>query len=411
MPSAPRATAPSASPAPTGDDLVRRAAEMRPLLVERQAETERRTYYAEDVHEMFREGGFYRMLVPRRYGGLALPFSDYARVLVELAHGCAGTAWCFGLAAAHALQVGSYFGKHVQDEVFGDGEFRAASVAAPGVVARREDGGWRLDGTVGYCSGVPYSTHFVGQALIDGLPREEQARRMLLYIAPRSEWTMLDDWGGDLGLKGSGSHSIRFDGGRIPADYALEGVDMLNVAVDGGTPGYALHGDALYSGRSMAPFTMTLCAITVGAGYAALDAFEEEMRTRRTALPPIVPRLTDPDYHRWYGEGLAKIATAEAALMRCATEHHALCERTAAGGPPYGAEEEVRLGAIAREAMLQVIAVVEGPLRQSVGAGVLDDGARFTRILRDLAMVAAHRNTVMREPLYRVLAGLHLGLA
>ena len=35
-----------------------------------------------------------------------------------------------GLAANHALQIGSW-SERAQDEIFGDGDFRAASVAAP----------------------------------------------------------------------------------------------------------------------------------------------------------------------------------------------------------------------------------------------------------------------------------------
>ena len=49
----------------------------------------------------------------------------------------------------------------------------------------------------------------------------------MLFVAPRSAWTMLDDWGHTLGLKGSGSNSIVFDGGRIPEYFALPDTQML----------------------------------------------------------------------------------------------------------------------------------------------------------------------------------------
>ena len=60
---------------------------------------------------------------------------------------------------------------------------------------------------------------------------------MLLFVAPRSEFTMLDDWGDLLGLKGSGSQSIVFDDGRIPAHWAIEDTLMVDFDVSGGTPG------------------------------------------------------------------------------------------------------------------------------------------------------------------------------
>lgn len=62
-------------------------------------------------------------------------------------------------------------------------------------------------------SGAPYSTHYVGQTLSAGDPPGPP----LLFVAPRSVWTVLDDWHGALGLRGSGSNSVRMERARIPA--------------------------------------------------------------------------------------------------------------------------------------------------------------------------------------------------
>jgi 3-hydroxy-9,10-secoandrosta-1,3,5(10)-triene-9,17-dione monooxygenase len=378
--------------------------ELRPRLVAAQAETEERTYYSRELHEELRAAGLYRVVQPKRYGGLECDLPTFTRLQIEMARGCVSTAWCWALSSSHALQIGSYFPRAAQDEIFGDGDFRCASVAAPDAQARRVDGGWRLDGVVRYCSGVPYSTHFMGQARIAGSPQP------LLYVAPRSEWTMLDDWGDTLGLRGSGSHSIRFDDGRIPAAFALEDTTMIAVDVSAGTPGFELHGNPMYLGRAVAPFTISLAALTTGAGYGALDEFEHQMRTRRTGMPPLTLRLEDPDYQRWYGTALGKLATAEALAIRCAEEHTEVCERAAAGGAPYGEEEEQRIAVVAREAMVQVWEAVDEVLLRNVGSSALKAGQRFERAWRDLTMIASHRNTALREPTFRRLAQLHLGL-
>ena len=62
----------SAEVAVTADEVVARADSLRPRLLEEQAATEERSYYSEELHEAFKEAGFYRILVPRRYGGLEL---------------------------------------------------------------------------------------------------------------------------------------------------------------------------------------------------------------------------------------------------------------------------------------------------------------------------------------------------
>jgi hypothetical protein len=40
-----------------------------------------------------------------------------------------------------------------------------AETVEPSVRATRENGGHRLEGAVAYCSGIPYSTYFMGQAM------------------------------------------------------------------------------------------------------------------------------------------------------------------------------------------------------------------------------------------------------
>jgi 3-hydroxy-9,10-secoandrosta-1,3,5(10)-triene-9,17-dione monooxygenase len=116
--------------APEGRDLLERAVALRPMLVEQAADTEARRFYDEGIHRAFDEAGFYRSLIPRRYGGLELDMTTWLRLIAELAHGDIQAAWCFTLAAGHALQVASFWDERAQDEIFGDGDFRAASVAA-----------------------------------------------------------------------------------------------------------------------------------------------------------------------------------------------------------------------------------------------------------------------------------------
>jgi 3-hydroxy-9,10-secoandrosta-1,3,5(10)-triene-9,17-dione monooxygenase len=217
----------------------------------------------------------------------------YVRVVQEIARGCVSTAWCLGLAMNHALMVGSWWPQEAQDEIFAGGDFRCASVAAPVGRAERTDSGWEINGQVAFASGSPWSTFYMGQAILpspaDASP--DHPPPLLLFVAPRSEWEMLDDWGDMLGLKGSGSHSIRFTGTRIPPSWGFEG-NMLDVEVGAGTPGSGLHGNPMYSGRAVSVFTISLAAVTVGAAYNALDEYERLMRERKTPLPPFIPRAS-----------------------------------------------------------------------------------------------------------------------
>ncbi len=394
---------------PTARELVERAIALRPKLIERQAKAEARTNYDEEMHEEFERAGFYRMFMPRRYGGFEVSVPTFMRVIVEIARGCPSTGWCLALAANHALMVGSWFPEKAQDDVFEGGRFICASVAAPiSEPALKVDGGWELNGKVSFCSGIPYSTYYLGQALTpgdgSGLPGP-----MLLFVAPRGAWEMLDDWGDLLGLKASGSQSIVFDHGRIPDHFVLENTSMIDVDVSV-APGVGLHGNSMYGGRALGVFTMCLAAVMVGAAYNALDEYERQMDERMTPVPPFVPRRLDPDFQRWFGGAWAKTATAEAALHDCAEQHMELCRRQAEEGVPYTYKDDMLLGCIGREVMVQTWETVQSDLVRTVGASLMKTGERIERIFRDMAIGNAHRNTSLRDWAYRELTLAHLGL-
>jgi 3-hydroxy-9,10-secoandrosta-1,3,5(10)-triene-9,17-dione monooxygenase len=405
---------PTAPPEPdlTPAELIARSAALRPLLVERQAEVEERTYPAEDVHRAVQRAGIYRTFVPRRYGGYEFDVPTFARIGIELARGCPSTGWNVLLASNHALHVGSFFGERAQAEAFGDGDFRAPAVTAPIGVATPRDGGWELNGSVAYCSGAPYSTHYMGQALMpaadDGPPT-----RQLLFLAPRSEWEMVEgSWGDLLGLKGSGSHTLRFDRGWVPGHAVLEDTLMVDVDVSdpANVPGVALHGNPMYGGRTMGLFTITLAAIMVGAVLNALDEYERQMHAKKTPLPPFVPRREDPDYQRYFGAALAKIATAEAALLHACEQHMEHCRLQAREGVEYTYGADMLIGCIAREVMVAAWEIMQADIFRTAGSSSARRGERLERIYRDLSMGNSHRNTLLRDFAYRAVAMERLGI-
>jgi 3-hydroxy-9,10-secoandrosta-1,3,5(10)-triene-9,17-dione monooxygenase len=403
-----RAAAAIAPPEPdlTGEEIVARAAALRPRLLERQEETEQLSYYPEVTHREFEDAGFYRMLVPRRYGGYEFDLPTFFRVVIELARGCPSSAWGLCLSASHALQMGALFEERAQADVFGDGDFRCPAVAAPAGTAIPQDGGWEISGTFPYCSGAPYATHCLLQTIETGATPGNP----VLFVVPRRQWTMLDDWNGVLGLRGSGSHSIRLDRAHIPAHHVLRNTRLIDTIVEGRTPGQQLHGNPMYAGGTFSFFQNELSAVVVGAVQGALDEYEAMMRGRKTHRPPIVSRLVDPDYQRWFGAALGRVATAEAAVVRMAEEHRELCLRSAATGVPFSREDDLRLNSISREAQGLAWDAMQGILFKTAGTSAARAGQRMERIFRDVAMGWGHFANVSGDWVARELAKEHLGV-
>jgi len=79
--------------------LVDRARDLGPVLVERarQAELDRRV--SKETDRDFREAGFYRALQPARYGGMELDYGAQTAFARELGRSCASSAWVGGVLA------------------------------------------------------------------------------------------------------------------------------------------------------------------------------------------------------------------------------------------------------------------------------------------------------------------------
>ncbi|MET8196144.1 acyl-CoA dehydrogenase family protein [Micromonospora sp. NPDC005222] len=374
----------SSEPDVTPAVLIERARALASTLVARQRETEERTYYAEDTHRAFRDAGLYRITVPKRYGGYEFGFDTFLQVVMILTRACASTGWMYCLGAAHSLFVGTMFGEKAQAEIFKGGDFIAPLVNAPHGTARRAaDGGWILNGVWKYCSGAPYATHLIGNTMIveDGQPP-----RPLLFIAPRDQWEMLDDWGWQLGLKGSGSHSIRISDGRIPGHFGLE-LDFNEISVTGGTPGRDLHEHPQYGGAPASSMALEGAHIAVGMCQGALDAYTELMFSRPTILPPFPPRVEDPDFQLWYGQASSMIDAAETLVLATARRWHELSEQPLGA---FTAEEDLRIALTCREATALAWRAVDEIIQPTGGSTSVREGERLERVWRDLSTGRTH---------------------
>jgi 3-hydroxy-9,10-secoandrosta-1,3,5(10)-triene-9,17-dione monooxygenase len=392
-------------PGLTPEALVERAAAFRTRLREEQRATEERGRYSDELHEEFRRAGFYRLLQPKRFGGYEFDVGTHFRVVREISRGCPSTGWMLGVAAGHALVMGSYFPAEVQADVFGpDGEFLAASMAAPTGTATAHADGWRIEGTWRYCSGAPIANYFLPAVLV----RREGERDVVgVAVVPREQWRVLDDWNGFLGLRGSGSNAIAVDGAIVPDAYVVP-MDMLDADVAGGTPGSALHGNPLYGGRALTFFHGELIATMVGAARAALDEYEEIIRTRPGRFAPYGPRYESAEFQRPFGLALGMTEAAEAVMEVAADRFMAYSRRGFEGGEPFTLQEDMR-GLAMLEHAGRLLWEAGELLFRTAGSSSSRAGERLQMYYRDLSVYRQHMSA-QYETIAERLAKLELGL-
>jgi 3-hydroxy-9,10-secoandrosta-1,3,5(10)-triene-9,17-dione monooxygenase len=401
------AEVPVPEPDLTGPEIVARAQALIPRIREQQDEAERLGHHTEALDREFVQAGFYRMLQPRRFGGYEFDMPTFWKAMLAISSGDPGTGWGLTLGTHHALVVGAYFAEDGQREMFGPaGDFRCPARAAPMGTAEPADGGFVVTGTWDYASGIAHATHFMGNALVPAAGAHDEPLNIVVVI-PRSQVTVLDDWGDGvtLGMNSSGSNGVRAD--RVFVPQHRTSVSNWTRMTDP-APGMAWHGNPLYCGRIYAVYHAGLVIPMVGAARAALEEYEQIITTRKTIFGPQVLRYTHPDFQRPYGYALALTDSAEAIIMRVGQEYSELSQAWAQTGEPFTREMDVRLYAMVQQAGQLAVRAVE-VIFAAAGSSSAKRGQRLQRYYRDAAMYHGHISAQYLNTAGE-LARVHFGL-
>ncbi|MFC5946852.1 acyl-CoA dehydrogenase family protein [Pseudonocardia lutea] len=382
--------APAGQPAttPSPDELLKRAVAFRDRLRAGQAAAEEEGAYPAELHEEFLAAGFFHILHPRRYGGLEHDLETFFRVVIEISRGDPAVGWALCLSAGHAFHLASYFGEQAQEELLGGGTaFVAPSRTPPTGKAVPVDGGYRVTGRWDYCSGSRYATHAMVVAMVpgaDGPPAQH------MVVVPRSGFTILDDWGGGatLGMQGTSSNTITVEDVFVPAHHAVPYDFRDRDPGAEGTPGYRLHRNPLYLGRTLTFFNGELVATQVGNAFAALDEYEELM-SKAASFPPRRPRVETPEYQQWFGEITALADASEIGLLGAARRYAELGRRWERTGEVFTVEEDARIRGVILQAAKQATQAVDIAF-STAGSSAAKRGSRMQKYFRDAAMFRTH---------------------
>jgi 3-hydroxy-9,10-secoandrosta-1,3,5(10)-triene-9,17-dione monooxygenase len=378
-------------PGLTPEMAISRAEALIPQLRAEQDEADRQGFYSQSIHEQMLEGGLYRLVQPKMFGGYEFSWTDFIRVVNRISRGHPSSGWCYCLGTSHAHIVASHWPEEAQREFFGpDGDFRSPHRAAPAGTFTPVDGGYRVSGTWSYSSGIPYATHFCGGAMI---PNAEGRLRPANFCVAREKVTVLPDWGGDsaLGMQGSGSNSVKLEDVFVPHHHLVLGDILFGQDIDWskGTAGTRLHGNPMYLGVAGGPFHLCFSAIMAGAARAALDEYEVLIRERKAYGGGGGKMAGDPDVQRHVGEVLTLIECAEAIMFGAMEHWDAYLDRWTRTGQGLSAEDTMRMWAMGRQSSFMSCQAVETMFHSS-GVASANKGQRLQLYFRDVQMFRIH---------------------
>ena len=252
----------------SGAEWSARARALIPVLKERSARAiEERCIPKETIRDM-QEAGLFRVVQPKRHGGLELDPRVLFDIQMTLAEGCMSTAWVYGVLAVHPFQLALFDARAQRDVWEKDAGVLVSSSYQPVGKVERADGGFVLSGRWGFSSGCDHCDWVLLGALIPPATPND-APDMRTFLLPRSDYKIVHDWN-VFGLQATGSHGIVVEKAFVP-DY------RTHRAVDGfkGTnPGLAVNTGPLYRIPWAQVFVRTVSSAAIGALQGALDSFK-----------------------------------------------------------------------------------------------------------------------------------------
>src|SRR3982750_3726208 len=252
-----------------------RVSALLPQLGERAGRTEELRRLPSETERDLHDAGLFRILQPKRVGGLELDYVALLDCAELLARADASVAWNLANLASHHWMLGM-FDKQAQDLVWDkDADaLIASSFIFPAGRARKVDGGYVLRGSWPFSSGVE-SCEWNMLASVVSSDDEADGIEYRIFLLPKGDYKIKDTWNAT-GLRGTGSNDV-----EVNDAFVAEAMTLAVSDLDGGpTPGSAVNPSALYALPVFSLFPYVLSGVALGNAQACLDDYVDFARHR-----------------------------------------------------------------------------------------------------------------------------------
>ncbi len=240
---------------------------------------------------LMEQAGVFRALTPMQFGGLELDPASFFEGIMKIAGADPSAAWIGGQLTVHAFEI-ALLDPQLQYEFWGDGpDARASSAYAPLGKWEKVEGGFLLNGTWAFSSGVDHASWVI---LGGGLYN---------FVVPRSDFTIVPDSWDVHGLKGTGSKSITLDNVFVP-EYRAH---SLMATYHDENPGWEINKTPLYRLSWLGMFTSTMANSAIGLTLGSIEEFIRQTRERHSKLGTGIPVSTNPFMQMRLASALTKV--------------------------------------------------------------------------------------------------------
>jgi alkylation response protein AidB-like acyl-CoA dehydrogenase len=383
------------SDVPTREEMVRRAAELAPVLRKNAAWSYENRRLHEETIEALADAGIFKLRTPSRYGGYEAPTRTLVDVAAELGRADGSTAWVASVYWIPTWMAG-LFPDEVQDEVFATPDVRVCGTLSPSAMAAPGDGGIVVNGKWGFISGA---LHSQWQEIIAILIPEAGEPYPVMALVPMSDLLIVDDWH-TWGLRGTGSVATVAQEVFVPAERVLP----LPAVLAGQIASKLNANSPAYRSPLLPVASASSVGSVLGMARGAMDAFHKRLPDRKITYTSYESQREAPLTHLQIAEATMAVDEAEFHARRLA----ALVDTKGADGTPWKLEER----AVARADLGQVCRLAKqaaDTLAAASGGSSIYASVPIQRITHDIQAVALHAlmHPDTNAELYgRVLCGL-----
>jgi len=351
---------------------------------------------APEAVEALRDAGMFRLKLCSEMGGAEADPVTEMLVLEGLAYNDFTSGWCTMVGATGIASLGTFLTQSGLDKVFAGGNIPTASISFfPAGRAVRDGKNFKLSGRWRFNSGIRHSEWVVGGTIVEGSEAENGGRPIVMFSAfPQKDATLYDNWGGVVGLRGTGSCDCSVENYSLPADQTFIW-DLLQPKPVRGGPSYLFP-----------PFSYVAKehgSVAIGAARRALDELIKIATTTRGTFRS--SKLDERQVvHRFIGQTDLKLRAARALLHQ---RYGELYEIASAGKIPDGAAiADVRAAALYATDL--AVETVTAAFHFAGNTG-LHHPHVLNRLVRDLNTAGLHQ--VMSDTAYENHGKFRLGLA
>jgi indole-3-acetate monooxygenase len=359
------------------------------------AKSEEQTTLAPEAVNALRTSGMFRLKLCTEMGGAEADPVTEMMVLETLAYHDLTSGWCTMVGATGVASLGTFLPQAGLDLVFKNGQIPTAAISFfPAGRAVREGNGYRVNGRWRFTSGIRHAEWVLGGTVVEGSEANNDGRPIVIFSAfPATDVTLHDNWGGVVGLKGTGSCDFSVENIFLPEDLSFVW-DLLKPQPRRGGSSYLFP-----------PFSYVAKehgSVAIGAARRSLDELITLATTTRGTFRS--SKLDERQVvHRFIAEADLKLRAARALMHE---RYEQLYDSVNAGHRPNGADiADVR--AICVHATDVAIETATMAYHFAGNTG-LHHPHVIGRLLRDLNTAGLHQ--VMSDTAYENHGKFRLGL-